>query len=443
MRRRSGTVWLVARRPDPSLPRCPVHPDGTVRREGTYGKPPRPRYRCFYTDAAGAPRKHGFTPIVPRRLEERQRCPTCEQEVPVHHGSPMLPGGLYGVAEVAEAMCAVAGGVSYTEALRRLRIRRQAVSRRGLGTVEGGQTVADWVDRFTPVLERHYGQDEWAETIVCDSTEFDWTNPRTGVTEQLFAILAVWGYPAGARDGSLWALRAVPSDTKGAWKELLATKSGSPALVIYDGDLAIGSAVRESFRGIPLHLCEHHFYVNGAKALAKDGEHGMGNRFRAPLNDAARSPRHWVAFRRAVAQAGLVHTVAWVAHWDAQLTAQTAWRKTIPAHYSTGALDPKITEVRQMLERRRWTFRNLTRMNHLLELIRLHLNRQDSPADWARVIKSELETVAGMGRGEGAATLDFRRSRAPVLPRLSDPVAKTADGSRIYTLRKHPVAVRA
>lgn len=432
----------MARRPDPSLPRCPAHPESTVRREGTYGKTPRPRYRCFYTDGEGGPRKHGFTPAVPRRLEESHHCPTCEQVVPVHQGTPMLPGGLYSVAEAAEALCAVAGGTTYAETLRRLRIRRGAPSRRGMGTVEGGQTVADWVDRFAPALERHYGHDEWPESIVCDSTEFDWTNPRTGVTEQLFAVLAVWGYPAGSKDGSLWALRAVPSDTKRAWKELLAAKSGTPALIIYDGNLAIGPAVQETFPSTPLHLCEHHLYVNAAKALAKDGEHGMGNRFRTLLNDAARSSKHWAAFRRAITQAGLKHTGAWVAHWDAQMTAQTAWRKNVPAHYSTGALDPKIAEVRQMLERRRWTFRNLARMNHLLELIRLHLNRQDNPTDWAKVIRTELETVAGTGRLEGAAPLDFPLVRMPVLARLSDPVTKSADGSRIYTLRKHPVAPR-
>ena len=432
----------MARRPDPSLPRCPVHPDGTVRREGTYGKPPRPRYRCFYTDAAGAPRKHGFTPIVPRRLEDRQRCPTCEQEVPVHHGSPMLPGGLYGVAEVAEALCAVSSGTSYTEALRRLRIRRRAVSRRGFGTVEGGQTVADWVDRFAPVLERHYGFLEWPETIVCDSTEFDWTNPRTGVTEQLFSILAVWGYPAGSPDGSLWALRAVPSDTKAAWKELLASKPGIPALVVYDGDLAIAPAVRESFPGVPLHLCEHHLYMNGVKVLTADGEHGMGNRFRTLLNDAARTPKGWNAFGDAVTKAGLRRTSAWVAHWDAQMTAQTAWRKKIPAHYSTGALDPKIADVRQMLERRRWTFRNLSRMNHLLELIRLHLNRQDNSGDWAKVIREELARLERAEPVGPDGALDFRRRSASVVPRLSDPVTITKDGSRIYTLRKHPVAPR-
>ena len=433
---------LVARRPDPSLPRCPAHPESTVRREGTYGTPPRPRYRCFYTDADGTSRKHGFTPPVPRRLEELQRCPTCEQEVPAHHGSPMLPGGLYSVAEVAEALCAVASGTSYTEALRRLRTRRRAVSHRGVGTVEGGQTVADWVDRFAPVLERHYGHLEWPETIVCGSTEFDWTNPRTGTTEQLFSILAVWGYPANSPDGSLWALRAVPSDTKAAWKEFLSSKTGTPALVIYDGDLAIAPAVRETFAGVPLHLCEHHFYVNGTKALAKDGEHGMGNRFRTLLNEAAHSPRDWAAFRRAVTTAGLVTTGAWVAHWDAQIAAQTAWRNRIPAHYSTGALDPKIADIRQMLERRRWTFRNATRMNHLLELIRLHLSRQDNPSDWAKVIREELGRLERSEPVGPDGTLDFRRRSGRVVPRVSDPVTIARDGSRIYTLRKHPVAPR-
>lgn len=160
--------------------------------------------------------------------------------------------------------------------------------------------------------------------------------------------------------------------------------------------------------------------MNGAKALAKDGEHGMGNRFRTLLNDAARSPRHWAAFRRAVAQAGLVHTGAWVAHWNAQLTAQTAWRKTIPAHYSTGALDPKSAEVRQMLERRRWTFRNLTRMSHLLELIRLHLERQDSPTDWAKGIREELARIErGEPFGPDGAP-DFGRRSTRVVPMLKE-----------------------
>jgi hypothetical protein len=168
----------------------------------------------------------------------------------------------------------------------------------------------------------------------------------------------------------------------------------------------------------------------------------MGNRFRTLLNEAAHSPRDWAAFRRAVTTAGLVTTGAWVAHWDAQIAAQTAWRNRIPAHYSTGALDPKIADIRQMLERRRWTFRNATRMNHLLELIRLHLSRQDNPSDWAKVIREELGRLERSEPVGPDGTLDFRRRSGRVVPRVSDPVTIARDGSRIYTLRKHPVAPR-
>lgn len=151
---------------------------------------------------------------------------------------------------------------------------------------------------------------------MCDSTEFDWTNPRTGVTQQLFAVLAVWGYPAGSSVGRLWALRAVPSDTKVAWKELLRSLPGTPALVVSDGDKAIGPAVRETWPDVALHLCEHHLYKNAAAALAADGERGLGNPLRTLLNDAAKSPEGWQAFRTAVDRAGLAKTGAWVAHWD-------------------------------------------------------------------------------------------------------------------------------
>jgi hypothetical protein len=58
----------------------------------------------------------------------------------------------------------------------------------------------------------------------------------------------------------------------------------------------------------------------------------------------------------------------------------------MPPHYSTGALDPQIAVVRQLLERRAWTFRNLARLNALLGLVRLHVNRRDVPADWATLL---------------------------------------------------------
>ena len=79
-------------------------------------------------------------------------------------------------------------------------------------------------------------------------------------------------------------------------------------------------------------------------------------------------------------------------------------------------------------------------MNHLLELMRLHLSRQDDRTESAQVIREELSRLE---RGEPAGpdgTLDFRRRSMRVVPRLSDPVTTANGGSHIFTLRKHPVA---
>lgn len=427
-------------------PRCPVHPGSKVRREGTYGKRQRPRYRCFYTDAAGKSHKHGFTPLVPRQRQPAHKCPECDHVVPDFHGSPVLPGGLYTVAEVASALCELSRGATYTEAARRTQLRYWGAEHEGNrqdGTVESGQTVADWLDRFGPAIAaaEEYAETAWADTLVLDSTEFDWTNPGSG-SEQLFAVLAAWGYPKGARKGRLWALAASPSDDKVAWKKFLATLPGRPSLVIYDADKAIGPAVRETWPGVPLHLCEHHLYTNAAASLRKDGERGMGNPFRTLLNDAARSPEQWAAFRDAVLDAGLPATSRWVKFWDEQMCSQTQWRDAVPAHYSTGALDPKLGDIRQHLQRRRWTFRNLTRMNGLLALMRLRVNRRDNPEDWARLIADQVRQEPRLDPVGEDGKPDFRRWRTKN-PRQADPVVELPDGSRVYTLRMHPVPPRS
>ncbi|MHB8188689.1 MAG: hypothetical protein ACYDDU_22025 [Dermatophilaceae bacterium] len=63
--------------------------------------------------------------------------------------------------------------------------------------------MAVWLDRFGSVIAGAYVETAWPETLVLDSTKVVWTNPRGGGTEQLFTVLAAWGYPAGAKRGRL------------------------------------------------------------------------------------------------------------------------------------------------------------------------------------------------------------------------------------------------
>jgi hypothetical protein len=122
------------------------------------------------------------------------------------------------------------------------------------------------------------------------------------------------------------------------------------------------------------------------------------------------------------------------------MAAQTARRASMPPHYSTGALDPHIAAVRQQLERRRWTFRNLPRMNALLGLVRLHVSRLDVVANWTRLL---TRAVAAEHEAWAAAAAADRRKKRPRAALLNEEPQFLLDGSRAYSLRKHPVPPRA
>jgi len=390
-----------------------------------YGTPPRPRLRCHYVDEDGAPRKHGLRPAPkPSGMWDE------------------LPGSTYSVGEAATALADLARGITYTEAARRAQVNHGLV----VGDVPDelavtGTTVAGWLDRFGPAIVEAHGEQSWPQTLVLDSTEFEWTNPRTGDKQQMFAVLAAWGYPAGARRGRLWALAAAPSDNASAWGQFLRQMPGRPELVVYDSDKAIHGAVRRRWHTVPIHLCEHHLYVNAVKHLREDGQGGWGNTYRTLLAAAGQSAAGWAAFRQVVlATPGLGRTQAWVRHWDAQMTAQTSRRATMPPHYSTGALDPQLAVVREMLERRAWTFRNLARMNLLLGLVRLRVNRMDVTDRWAAVVAEDAASHLA-----ALTAADDRRHRPAVAhaSRLDEQARYLLDGSREYSLRKHPVPARA
>ena len=275
--------------------------------------------------------------------------------------------------------------------------------------------------RFAPTIIDAHAETTWPQTLVLDSTEFDWTNTATGKRIQLFTVLAAWGYPEGRQRGRLWALQAFPTDSAYAWVSLLRSLPGAPELVVYDSDKSVAAAAPRVWPGVAVHLCEHHLYVNGRKHLRDDGQHGMGNLYRGLLADAGQSYTGWSTFRNAVLAAPeLVETGKWVRHWDQQMTGQTARRPNVPAHRSTGALDPHLAKVRQVLKPRAWTYRNLERMNALLGLVRLSINLRDRPGDWSKLI-----------------TAHAANRPAPVS--FDEPPTYLPNEHRAYSLRMHTV----
>ena len=293
---------------------------------------------------------------------------------------------------------AIATGTSYTEAARKARGGYWGPGGKGqrrATSVEGGQTVAEWLHQFTWVIAEPWVEMAWPECVVLDSTEFNHFNPETQRTEQLFVVLAAWGYPARDSYGRLWRLEARPRDRGSDWCEFLGALPGRSRSVVCDRDLAIIDGVQKRWGegpdGVPVHLCEHHLWENGLAALDRDGLAEFAGPLPTLLNDAFRSPSGWEAFVGAVeSEPTTVEARQWARFWDQDLLAQTKRRAELPAHYSTGALEPKPQDVRAMLERRKWTFRNRDRMNLLLELVRLRLNRHDDPIKWAALIRAHI-----------------------------------------------------
>jgi hypothetical protein len=354
----------------------------------------RQRYRCVGADGTF----HRFVGegALSRTRGDGHSCRSCDRPLDVD-GGPVAPWrGRYTVREVASSLWLVAGGTSYTEAATRVRRRAwgdDGAGRRADTTVASGQTVADWLSRYGPVVAAPHAEQEWPETVVLDSTRFLYDDRRTGERSQLFCVLAAWGYPAGAARGRLWRLRAYPLQDGPTWEAFLAELPGRPALVVIDRDYgAIGGVQRRWGRGrsaVPIHLCEHHLYENGKRALVKAGHAAYGDPLQAALADALATPEGWAEFHRLAVAAGGT-AARWAKHWDKRMRVQTARRESIPAHYANGAVEAPLEEVKRLVGARRWTFRNADRMNLLLELARIRYNREATEDDFAAELRQHL-----------------------------------------------------
>jgi hypothetical protein len=259
--------------------------------------------------------------------------------------------------------------------------------------VASGQTVADWLSKFGSVVAAPHAEEAWPETVVLDSTRFLYKDARTGATSQLFCVLAAWGYPAGATKGRLWQLRAYPLQDAATWENFLAELPGRPALVVVDRDYgAIGGVQNRWGRGakaVPIHLCEHHLYANGKDALVKAGRKGYGDPLQAALSSALATPEGWEAFHKLAVDAG-GGAARWAQYWDRRMRAHTRRRASVPAHYANGAVEAPLEEVKRIVGRRSWTFRNGERLNLLLELVRVRYNGTATEADFAAALRKSL-----------------------------------------------------
>lgn len=319
-------------------------------------------------------------------------CDHCENPVTHHLGPTVARRYEFPVQQAADALVLVGRGVSYTETADRLRVK----SRRGRFE-QGAQLVANWVEVLGPVVAEPHVETVWPETVVLDATWFMVTNPRTGTSTQAFAVLGAFGYEAGQKTGSVLALHASPTRDAAAWAALLRSRPGRPRLVICDDDASIVSASRSVWNKVP-HLCEHHLRMSVLKPMRSYGLTAHGSVEMDLLNDAFRSTAGWRAF--AAGMSGIT-VQDWISRHNTWITRQVRRRPYIPAHYSIGALEMPLQQVREFMEPRAFCYRNAARTNRMLELVRLRLNKLDDPPEYARSIRHHLENTGGQLPAQG------------------------------------------
>jgi hypothetical protein len=370
---------------------------GSEGRDGTYGRAQqRQRYRC--TDPAGS--FHRFTPPLPRERTADGVCDVCESTVHAHAGPVVSRGYRHRLHLVAEALVAVGRGVSYTRAAQRARV---AGGRDPLAGSSSGQMVAEWVDAWAPTILAAHAENEWAETLVLDSTDFWWTNARTGIRRREFAILLAYGY-TGPNVGRIWGIHAEPTAQGHDWIRFLSSLDlpGPPASIVADDNLAIEAAVSRMWTPAPgpslpqpfLFACEHHLRERAKNALEADNAHAGRGLWMRRLDTAFRRVEGWEEFHRATSVLGA--SAAWTANNDAQLHLQASVRHLLPAHRSTAGADAAAHRLRNLYEQRSFSLRNASRTNLLLGLTRLHLNNRDDVNAYHRILRKAAE--AGKGR---------------------------------------------
>ena len=313
-------------------------------------------------------------------------CDTCENHIQSHQGPAGLPRGLYELREVVSALQAIAVGTTYTEAAKTVRAEywgAAGTGRLGAGTVEGGQTVADWLERYGPAIIDNYPLPDQVDTIVLDSTWYAKTDTWTGVRSDLFCVLGAYGYTSGG-GGQVLGFWPSAKRRQQDWEKFLRTLP-RPKSVVADGDRSIVNAVAKVWPGVWLHRCEHHLYAN-VKALLPAKPDPNRVALGSALAKAFQSEKGWVAFKKQVKLSKHAPLIAWVSANDATVTTQLTQRRHIPPHYGNSSIEQKLALLKERIDSRAWTFRNRDRLVLLLSLMRLQMNRQYNSAHWLRVL---------------------------------------------------------
>jgi hypothetical protein len=376
---------------------CPrAHQDVRIVRDGIQraGGRSKQRWRCTRQDGSF----HRFLGVVSRTRATDDTCTECENHIAPHEG-PAAPAEFeYLIREIANALIEVGHGATYTDAAKRVRMRANIGKTSGVKGVSKGQTVADWMTDFVPIVAAPYQEAEWPAVLVLDSINFRWTD-KGGKNHMLYSVLAAYGYDELGKNGRLVKVDAGPSGGTDGWTDFLRSKPGRPVSIVADQDEAIRRGIVNTWGADAanelLHHCEHHLRSNAIAAMDRDK---LLSRDEIPrlFKDALLTEAGWDAFEAAVLeQPKLLNICKWVLRWGPRLRAQAGRRDSRPPVYANGAVEAALAQVRNLMEPRMYSYKNRARTNRMLELVRLSMLRADDAAAYTAAIRAGLVSHDG------------------------------------------------
>lgn len=236
-----------------------------------------------------------------------------------------------------------------------------------------------------------------------DSTPL-WANTPGGGQACAFTVYGAWGYEAGERSERLVALWAQGGRARAStWVTFFRLLAGAPRLVVTDHDTTTIAGAQRAFPGVTIRLCRWHLRRNFTEKIAIPV---VGTDLDHPLRTAGSvafdTAPGWKAFKSIADRLELEPPKRklldqWIRSRDGLLSVELAV-PGLPDHWGNGPVEQALRQVRDQIERRAFCYRNAARMNLLLELIRLRINRHDDVDAYAAAIRTHLQAARTLPR---------------------------------------------
>ncbi len=343
---------------DAALPRCAEHPTARVTRGGTYSSRARPLYRCW-----------------PRR--------TADEHAFSVRSSEFRRGYRYSNAEIGHALWLLGRGAGFFEAGAEIR------QRTGRPESQDSNLTVPWLERFAPaIIDELRPRPTKLHNVLLDAVPFnvaaldDQGMPRPG-GELRFTVLGAASQVRTGAPMTVLALRAFWDKGSSSWRAFLRDFPGDADRVVCDGEQAIRQTARVRWPSARLVASSWHLLKRCDEILVAHDLQSRKEKLYPALRASLSSKAAWERFVRLARAERVAELEKWILEVEAVIQPQLA-RHERPT--STGALETALRSVKKHLAEQRGSYRNLDRLNLLLGLDVLRLNRLDDEKAYTRIV---------------------------------------------------------